>query len=538
MPHSFLPVSRQSGLLRPLSVSRRTACLGLLAAAAAGPAGLAPLRAAAQPLGDPRPYDFEHLLGIARDLARQPWTAPTRDASEVLQQLDYDAYQEIRFRTERAIGAEGPWPVAPFHLHRFVATPVDINLVSDAGAQPLLYDPSFFIYGGELTSEKFPDDLGYAGFRVLYADERPGDWLAFMGASYFRSADPLNQYGLSARGLAIDTAIPGRSEEFPRFTSFWLDPRDPERLVVDALLDSPSATGAFRFEIARGETTTMDTTARIFTREEIAQLGIAPLTSMYWFSETNRHTATDWRPEVHDSDGLALWTGSGERVWRPLNNPPSASTSTFLDENPRGFGLLQRDRAFANYQDDGVFYHRRPSAWIQPMGDWGRGAVTLLELPTNDEIHDNIVSFWAPEGGLGAGSESEWRYRISWTATPVVPSELGRTVSSRLGRAGIPGQPRPERGNKVAIDFVGGRLADFESDDEVEPMVTASRGRIDNPYALRVVGTDTWRLIFDIYPPEGENTAEVGPVELRAYLSFGGSPLTETWAMQLRPVDF
>lgn len=531
-----MPTSLPAPHMAGRQLSRRHVCLGLLTAALAMPAPLAVARAAER-LDATVPHDFDRLSRWARELAGRPWSLPPEATADALDRLDYDAYQKIRFRSERAVGREGAWPVAPFHLHRFAAAPVGLNLVTDAGARPLAYDPALFAYTGELQPADFPADLGYAGFRVLHSDERPGDWLAFMGASYFRSADPLNQYGLSARGLAVDTAVPGRSEEFPRFTDFWIDPRDAQRLVIDALLDGPSVTGAYRFAISRGESTVMETTARLFAREEVMQLGVAPLTSMYWFSESNRHAATDWRPEVHDSDGLALWTGSGERLWRPLNNPPHVATSSFLDDNPRGFGLLQRDRAFDNYQDDGVFYERRPSAWVQPLGDWGKGAVTLVEIPTDDEIHDNIVGFWAPQGGMAAGGEREWRYRLSWTAAPVVPAELGRTVATRLGRAGVPGQPRPAQGNKYAVDFRGGRLIEFQSNDPVEPMVSCPRGRIDNPYALRVVGTDRWRLVFDVYPPEGEE--ETGePLELRAFLAVGGTPLTETWAMQHRPVAF
>lgn len=486
------------------------------------------------PLSEPEQYNLESLIAAARSLSRRPWTPPPRVAAEVLEKVDYDAYQRIRFREAAAVstGPGGAWPLAPFHLHRFADLPVAIHLVTDEGARRIGYAPDAFDYSGALQAEDFPPDLGYAGFRLLNTDGQPGDWLALMGASYFRSSDPMNQYGLSARGLAIDTTAPGRAEEFPRFTSFWLDQRDPERLLLDALLDSPSVSGAYRLEIVRGRSTSMTVTSRLFFREGVTQLGVAPLTSMYWFSETNRHGASDWRPEVHDSDGLALWTGAGERIWRPLNNPPQVVTSSFFDDNPRGFGLVQRDRAFANYEDDAVFYERRPSVWIEPLGDWGRGAVQLVEIPTDDEIHDNIVCFWRPERETAAGDEMAWDYRLVWTADPLAPDGLGRTVATRVGRAGVPGQPRPEGGNKIAIDFLGGRLGELASTDPVETMISTSGGRIEDAYALRVVGTDRWRLIFDVYPEESEI------LELRAFLAYEGTPLTETWAMQHRPVAF
>lgn len=189
----------------------------------------------------------------------------------------------------------------------------------------------------------------------------------------------------------------------------------------------------------------MDSEAVLFVRREIERLGVAPLTSMFWFAENNRHLATDWRPEIHDSDGLALWTGAGERIWRPLNNPQVPRTSAFSDDNPKGFGLMQRDRAFANYQDDGVFYDRRPSLWVEPLAPWGKGSVQLVELPTDDEIHDNIVAFWVPAEPVRAGARLAYRYRLHWRADEPYPApQLARTISTRIGRGGIPGQPRPE----------------------------------------------------------------------------------------------
>ncbi len=534
-PPVLRPPVLRPAVLHPTRRQLLAGLTGLGALSALGlPASSAQAEEARIPLAEPQPYDFEKVIARARALARRAWTPPRRQATEALAAVDYDAYQKIRFREAAAVstGPEGAWPLAPFHLHRFADTPVTLHLVTDDGARRLLYAPEAFDYTGALQAEDFPEDLGYAGFRLLNSDGRPGDWLALMGASYFRSSDPMNQYGLSARGLAIDTSAPGQAEEFPRFTTFWLDQRDPERLTLDALLDSPSVTGAYRLEIGRGDSTVMAVTSRLFFREGVTQLGVAPLTSMYWYSETNRHAASDWRPEVHDSDGLALWTGAGERLWRPLNNPPQVVTSSFLDTDPRGFGLAQRDRAFANYQDDGVFYERRPAAWIEPRGDWGEGAVQLVEIPTDDEIHDNIVCFWTPKRAPAAGEEMSWDYRLVWTAEPLAPEALGYAVATRLGRAGVPGQPRPEGGNKYAVDFLGGQLGAFASTDPVEPVVTASAGRVADAYALRVVGSERWRLVFDVFAEEG------APVELRAYLAHAGEALTETWAMQHRPVVF
>ncbi len=290
------------------------------------------------------------------------------------------------------------------------------------------------------------------------------DWLAYQGAAYFRTSGALDQYGLSARGLAIDTAMPW-PEEFPRFTQFWLEqtPADSSHILIYALMDSPSVTGAYRFDWVKQEGVVVGIRAELFCRRDIARMGVAPLTSMFWFGENNRQQATDWRPEIHDSDGLALWTGSGERIWRPLNNPPSVRTSSFIDHNPKGFGLLQRDRAFHNFEDDGVFYDRRPSVWIEPLGDWGAGAVQLVEIPTDDEIHDNIVAYWVP-ADAGARRARTGRSPIACTGWPTSPTRPRTSRGSGIpgwAAAAFPGQPRPEGARKFVIDFEGGPLADL-----------------------------------------------------------------------------
>jgi glucans biosynthesis protein len=353
------------------------------------------------------------------------------------------------------------------------------------------------------------------------------DWVAFLGASYFRSAGALDQYGLSARGIAIDTATP-RPEEFPRFTKFWLEPGADGVQTVYALLDGPSITGAYRMILHKGEAVVMDITKMLFAREEIGRLGVAPLTSMFWYSEISRPQNVDWRPEIHDSDGLAIWTGEGERIWRPLNNPREVQTSSFMDTNPRGFGLLQRDRDFENYQDDGVFYERRPSVWVEPQGDWGAGAVQLVEIPTEDEIHDNIAAYWVPEGAVTAGRRLTYSYRLHWVAEEPYPA-AGRVVATRLGEGGRPGQPRPPHSYKFVIDFAGGRLAELDREQKVEPVVETSRGEIIRPYTLPPVGTDRWRAFFDIHVKGQE------AVELRCYLRLGDEALTETWLYRFFP---
>lgn len=490
-------------------------------------------KAAPDLLALPEPFDFDQLRTRAQQLARQPFLPSISHHARQIETIDFDLVRQIRFRPERALTwPRGAFPVQLFHVNRYAPLPVDISIVQGGSARRVLYSPAYFDYGKSGLGARLAADLGFSGFRVTSSAEMKDDWLAFQGASYFRSAGPLNQYGLSARGIAVDTTAPGRKEEFPRFVAFWLaEAPDEPHVTIYALLDGPSLAGAYRFECGRGADFVMDVHAELFQRAAIAQLGIAPLTSMYWYSETNHRQAPDWRPEVHDSDGLAMWTGSGERIWRPLNNPARPQTSSFLSDNPKGFGLLQRDRNFEHYLDDGVYYDRRPSAWVEPSQGWGRGAVVLVELPTSTEIEDNVVAFWRPERPASAGTQWTLEYRLHWAAKEPFPPSVARVVATRLGRAGQPGAPESKRqqGRKFDIEFSGGPLIDMPQRFDVSAVVTASRGTVASPRVLKILGTDLWRAEFDL-----ETTGDE-PVDLRCFLRLGDATLSETWLYQYLP---
>ena len=317
-------------------------------------------------LGTAAPFSFDSLKAEVTALAAKPYTPPPVVAADILDKIDYEAHGKIFYRADHALFAEGPgeYPVTFFHLGKFFKKPVGMNLVQKGEVSPILYDPSYFDMPSDSPAKKLPANVGFAGFR--YQEPRNGaldwkknDWVAFLGASYFRAIGELYQYGLSARGIALDSAVAGRPEEFPDFTQFYIEaPEGDGPVTLYARLEGPSIVGAYRFVMQRGKGVIMDIDATLHLRADIARFGIAPLTSMYWFSETAKAKAEDWRPEIHDSDGLALWTGTGEHIWRPLNNPPHIQASAFVDQNPKGFGLLQRDRNFDHYQD-GVRYERR-----------------------------------------------------------------------------------------------------------------------------------------------------------------------------------
>ncbi len=487
--------------------------------------------------GPAAPFSFEALKEEARRLVNQPFRPPASPNPEITSKIDYETWGHITYNTDHALYADTKerFPVEFFHLGMFFKKAVRIHAVQNGQAREILYDPVYFNMPEDSVARQLPPGAGFAGFRIQESKDGPldwkkNDWVAFLGASYFRAIGELRQYGLSARGVALDTWVAGRPEEFPDFTHVYVGPETENGVVLHALLEGPHIVGAYRFLMTRGKGVVMDIDCKLFLRGDFVRFGVAPLTSMYWFSETKKPTAIDWRPEVHDSDGLCMWTGGGERLWRPLNNPPHVMASAFSDTNPKGFGLLQRDRNFDHYLD-GVFYDRRPSVWIEPKGDWGKGAIHLIEIPTDDEIHDNIVAVWVPEKPAVAGSDFEFSYRLHWLADEPYPSSLARCVATRLGNGGQPGKPRPKGVRKFMVEFLGGPLESLPFGVKPEPVLWASRGTFSYIYTEAVFDgvPGHWRAQFDL------TVDGTDPVEMRLFLKNGDKVLSENWLYQYHP---
>ena len=522
---------------------RRAVLQATLAVSALSLSGL-PLQARAATalhFGPPQPFSFDRLKQRARALAAAAHVPPPRPAPDITAKIDYAAHGQIKFRAETALGAEGPgnFPVTFFHLGKFFQKAVKMHAVRRGEAREIIYRADYFDMPADSIARRLPEGAGFAGFRVQESragklDWQKNDWVAFLGASYFRAIGELYQYGLSARGLAVNAANPNPpfAEEFPDFTEFWIEEQadGADTVTVHALLDGPSVAGAYRFRMQRAAAVLMDVECAIFLRQDIARLGIAPVTSMYWFSETVKPMAVDWRPELHDSDGLALWTGKGERLWRPLNNPSGVMVSAFGDDKPHGFGLSQRDRVFDHYLD-GVRYHLRPSLWVEPLSGFDRGAVQLIEQPTDDEIHDNVNAMWVPAEPAKAGRSFEFRYRLHWTADEPFTAALARCVATRLGNGGVPGLPRPQGVRKFMVEFLGAPLAKLPFGVKPEAVLWASRGEFSYVYT-EAVPDDVpghWRAQFDLTVQGRE------PVEMRLYLKNGADTLSETWTYQYHP---
>lgn len=464
------------------------------------------------------------VIELARTLSKSPFATPKRPLPEALADLDYDQYRDLRFRSDAAIWARTrlPYQVQLFHRGFLFADPVEIAVVKGATAERLVYSPRLFVTGSVMTTPLPDEDIGFSGFRLHYPLNR-GDYFdelaVFQGASYFRAVGRNQIYGQSARGLAIKTADP-EGEEFPAFRAFWIEkPASTSKTItVHALLDSPSVSGAYRFNIRPGDATVMDVDVVLFPRTTLDKLGLAPATSMFLFSVSGRGGVDDFRARVHDSDGLFMVSGVGERLWRPLANPAHLQVSAFQDRAPKGFGLLQRERRFEEYQDLEAHYERRPSLWIEPVGDWGEGAVVLVEIPSRSEIHDNVVVFWSPHKPIPAGSEFRFSYRLHWGNGPQARVPDAHVLATRSGRA----DPKiGDPGILFVVDY--SRMGAGRSSKPPRAHVSASVGEVKNLAVRDNPATGGHRVSFLLDPQEAELS------ELRLDLDLGAGRRAETW---------
>jgi periplasmic glucans biosynthesis protein len=510
-----------------LSRRRLLSAVAVLAAAA-------PLRLAAQEMGTsgaaPQQFSYDILTDRMRALAAEPFVA-AEPVGGFLAGLDYDDYRLVQFRPDRWRWSEaGAWRLAAFPMGWLFKEPVHLFEVSNGIAQEMRFSTEDFEYLNDLGSRIPPltDMPGVAGFRLHHPLNRPDvldEVVAFIGASYFRALGRDSAYGVSARGLALNTAT-ARGEEFPRFTGFWLDRSAPD-LTICAALDSRSATGAYCFVLRPGAVTVMEVTARLFFREDVEELGIAPLTSMYLFSEKNRVEFDDFRPAVHDSDGLRILRADGGVIWRPLNNPPRLTGSYFPETAPRRFGLHQRDRRFESYQDTEAQYHRRPSLDVEPLGDWGPGHVRLVEIPSDKEANDNIVAYWVPEAPARAGDAREYAYRLHWGDLPLDPgADLAHVVETRAGHGGVSGIRSTDGKRKFVVDWLGGLLSRLPADAQVTPVVSVGNAELVSSVMQFIPETGVWRLVLDVAADDD------AVVELSAHLAGYGRKLTEDWLFQ------
>ena len=487
----------------------------------------------------PHAFGFADVRHLAQQRAAHDYRAPSEALPAALANLTYDQYRDIRFRPESALWrGRAMFEVQFFHRGYRNRQRVNIFEVGPGGASPIAYSPELFSFGPSVKSVPRADThLGFAGFRVHYPLQTPAykdELIVFLGASYFRVLGRNQRYGASARGLAIDTAATS-GEEFPTFTDFWLvRPQPADRvLTIYALLDSPSVAGAYQFQIRPGAITQVEVHLELYPRRAIDKLGVAPLTSMFLYGadESSARRFDDFRPEVHDSDGLMAETGHAEWIWRPLGNPRELRVNRFMDEQPRGFGLIQRQRDFARYLDAEAQYQARPSYWVQPLGNWGKGGVELVEIPSNSEVHDNIVAYWVPAQAPKAGQTLEFAYVLSAYLESSQWPPGGRVIATRSGNPGM-GDNRghfPAEARRIVVEFAGGDLGGLDATQPVKAEVSADNGTLNEVTVERLANTGAWAAALIVTPREKKT------VNLKCFLTLYGEVLTETWVYQWTP---
>ena len=493
-------------------------------------------------------FGLEDVAQRASQQAQTPFKASVSAIPAELAALSYDGYRDIRFNTASTLWRADKLPFEAnfFHIGREVA-PVRINEITADDVKPVPYRPSDFNYGKNGLSPDSWGDLGHGGVRLFSNLNSPtykDELVVFQGASYFRALGSGQRYGLSARGLAVDT-VGGAGEEFPRFTEFWLSKptADGQVVTVYALMDSPRMTGAYRFDITPGEQTTTQVQAQIFMRanslagaeKPVATLGLAPLTSMFLFGE-NQPRHGDFRPEVHDSDGLMVATqdgqGGSEWLWRPLQNPSSTLVTSFAVQRLKGFGLMQRDRAFSHFEDLEASYELRPSAWVTPAGDWGAGRVELLQFATPDETHDNVAAYWVPAKMPAPGESIKLAYQINWQGKTQQLPPNGYVTQSRRG-FGYTKLSEQEQAQQVqfTLDFAGPALEALPDSAAVKAVTTAdANGRVLESIAYKNPATGGWRMTLRV-----QRIDAAKPIELRAFLQLDHHTLSETWTNLITP---
>jgi len=559
-------------MIRPLRPRRRLKISALFSFLLAGAAMILPLGQALAALDgmDPTveefweseiqaPFDLPDVESKARSLAAKPFQDTAGGVPDFLLKVSYDQWREIRFRPEKSQWREEelPFELQFFHPGLFYNKMVIINLVTEDGVRELPFSPDLFSYGENDFQQKVASaKLSFAGFRIHYPLNKPDykdEVAVFLGASYFRAVGKGIQYGLSARGIALDTALPS-GEEFPFFQEYWIvkPNASSKKLTVFALLNSPSCTGAYKFVIIPGPETVIIADCTIFLRKEVAKLGIAPLTSMFLYGETENGMPGDYRPEVHDSDGLLIRTSEGNYIWRPLANQRRLGVSTFKANNLQGFGLLQRDGVFDHYQDLEARYEMRPSLWIQPIGKWGNGQVELIEIPSEKEINDNIVAFYVPAKKVEVGPDGKpippkpdaikepkrFSYIMRWMKHQGKSVPVAEAVATRFAKG------KTDRHKRTIVDFEGALINQLPADTGLSPRIAVGEGaRLVEKQLMKNEVTGGWRLAFEIMLDARDDlksafidTSRV--VKLSALLKKGDNipdPLSVNWTYHLQP---
>jgi glucans biosynthesis protein len=478
-------------------------------------------------LGEGLAFSPATVVDLARLLSRKPYNAPASDLPDPFNGLTYEQYIGIRAQPNAIIwsGEGRGFTVEPLHRGYAFMSAVTLYVVEDGTVRRISYDRSKFDYG-KLQPQGAVPDLGFSGFRV-FGDAQAGrqrEIAIFQGASFFRSSARGQNLGVMARGLTLKAGDP-KGEEFPQFRAYWIEQptSKADALIIHALLDSESVTGAYRFTLRPGDVTIIDTEVTLFPRAPVENYGIAGMSTTFLFGPNDHRAVDDVRPAVHESSGLQIHNGNSEWIWRPLHNPETLQISAFVDPSPKGFGLLQRDREYTSFLDDDQSFERRPSLWIEPIGEWDQGLVQLIEIPTDSEINDNVLVYWRPKQPLAAGAEVSFAYRQFWCWQPPDRPPLLIVSSTRVGRG------RTVSARRFVVDFMGEALKSSSTVSEMKATLSATPGTISNLRVWPFPERQLCRVGFDLEP--GSDIVS----ELRLVLEAGGKPLSETWLYRWTP---
>ncbi len=478
-------------------------------------------------LADPTHFEAGLVTETARSLSKQPFKAPNSDLPEGLRGLTYEQYVSIRSKPAAGIWAAENigFSLVPLHRGFIFSTPMMINLVAQGQSRRVIYDQAFYDFG-KLAVPPNLGDIGFSGFKVEAAQgaDAFSEIASFQGASFFRAIARGQNPGTMARALSIKTGDP-RGEEFPTFRAVWIErpALAVDAIVIHAIIDSESLTGAYRFTVRPGEATIIDTECTLFARTAVDHFGLATMSATHLLGSIDRRRSDDLRPNVSEIGGLQMLTGSGEWIWRPVANRETLQISTFVDDKPRGFGFLQRERDFERYQDDDQRWELRPSLWIEPIGDWSSGGMQLVEIPTETEANDNIITYWRPKQVLAAGSETSFAYRQFWCWSPPERPSLAVTTGSFSGR-GLAARRR-----RFIVEFTGDILADQIQAPDVKPSLSIQPGTITLMRTFRYKDFKVFRVLFEFDP--GSETS----CEMRLVLEASGKPVSETWLYRWTP---
>ena len=482
---------------------------------------------------------LQSIVDAARTSATESYEQDDHGLNSKLKEVDYTTYRSIRFKPEQSLWhGENDYELQFFHPGFLYEYPVTIHTIGESNKpERLAFNSDMFNYDGSasglagLTDEK----SGFAGFRVHYPiknEEYKDEFAVFLGASYFRLVGKNQVYGISARGLAIDTAL-AKGEEFPHFTEFWvIEPSEGKPITVYARLESPSVAGAYKFVIQPDIDTSVKVESWLFARDDVSKLGIAPFTSMFLYGENTEKRHDDYRPEVHDSDGVLMVTHAGEEIWRPLTNPERLQVTSLSDANPKGFGMLQRDGEWGNYLDAEANYHIRPGLWVTPEAGFEKGRLEVVEIPTKSEIHDNIVAFWTPEKPFNSGESLYFAYELKTVEQNPFVSELASVVRTRQGKAVLPGDEFKNDSlnttRQFSVDFSAPSAIAFDN-ESMKLVVQGTNGTISQQRLYPVADGQEWRATFFVKPKEKQT------VDMRAYIEKDGKRVSEVWNYVYQP---